>query len=172
MGLGASAPFLYIMSTIPTYFYYEGKLHRKKKVIRSDQTLVAWCYRDQHNAWLPLSLVRRTFQRAYTISQAAKLIGISQGRVRELIRSGLVKPPEKSYDYLNGTYDPLKDYFSQDEMMELRQAAWDALRKNRFGEPYDDTMISAIELEHRMNLGDDREFITDDNGAIIKIYQA
>lgn len=153
-------------------FFYEGKLHRKRKIVRSAQSLVAWCYQDQEYVWLPLGLVRRTFKYAYTIPQAAKLIGIANSRVKELIKAGLVKQPEKSYDYLNGTYAPSKDYISQSDMLDLRQAAWDKLRKNRFGEPYDDTMISEIELEHRMNLGDTREFSVDEDGAIIKIYQA
>lgn len=153
-------------------FFYDGKLYRKRKIITSSQSLVAWCYQDQDYAWLPLSLAKRTHKKAYTVSQAAALINISPKRVTELFKQGLAKQPEKSYDYLKGTFNPGRVYISQDDMLDLRQAAWDVLRKNRFGEPYDDTMISEIELEHRMKIGDDRQFIRDEDGEIIKIYQA
>lgn len=157
---------------VPTYFFYQGKLHRFIKTIKSDNSIVAWCYQDEERQWINIQSARKHHEKAYTIRQAAVLIGCSTARIRELIKKKMVKAPEKSYDYQNGTYDPLKDYISAGDMLDLRQAVWDALPKNRYGEPYKDTMSSALELEHRMQMGDDREFIISDDGDVIKIYKA
>lgn len=156
---------------IPQYFFYEGQLHRYIKTIKSDNSVVAWCYQDEDRHWLPLRSVVKNHEKAYTIKQAAALIRCNEYVIKELIKKRMVKVPEKAYDYQNGTYAPLKDYISASDMLELRQAVWDALPKNRFGEPYKDTMSSALELEHRMRLGDDREFLVNDDGDIIKIYK-
>lgn len=160
------------MSTpVPTYFFYEGNLYKYIKTIKSDNCIVAWCYQDEDRHWLSIPSAKRNHKKAYTISQAAALIRCSPATIKELIKKRMVKVPEKSYDYQRGTYEPLRDYISAEDMLDLRQAVWDALPKNRFGEPYKDTMSSALELEHRMNLGDDREFIMKDDGDIIKIYK-
>lgn len=156
---------------VPAYFFYEGKLHRYIKTIKSDYSIVAWCYQDEERQWINIQSAKKHHEKAYTIKQAAALIRCKEYTIKELIKTKKVSVPEKSYDYQNGTYAPLKDYISASNMLELRQAAWDALPKNRFGEPYRDTMASALELEHRMQMGDDREFMISDDGDIIKIYK-
>lgn len=153
-------------------FFYEGKLHRKRKIVKSSNCVVAWCYKDEEFAWINLPLLRRTYKRAYTINQAAKLINTSPGRILELIKLGSIKAPEYSYDFIDGTYDLQRRYFNQSDMEDVRQAVWDSLPKNKFGEPFRDTLINAEALEYRMASGDDREFVQRDDGTIIKIYQA
>lgn len=156
---------------IPNYFFLNDKLHKYIKVVRSDNSVVAWCYQDETRLWLPRPLVRQTFKKAYTINQAAKLINIKKPVILELIDKGLVKRPEKSYDISNNSYRPLISFINEDDMLELRQAAWDQLPKNRFGEPYNDTMANQDELVHRMKLGDDREF-RKKGDEVVKVYKA
>ncbi|QLF83326.1 helix-turn-helix DNA-binding domain protein [Rhodococcus phage NiceHouse] len=159
------------MATIPSFFFLNDKLHKFIKVVRSDNSVVAWCYQDEARLWLPRSLVRQTYKKAYTVPQAARLINCKKNTVYSLIDKGLVKRPEKSYDISNNSYRPLISYINEDDMLELRQAAWDVLPKNRFGEPYNDVMANEDELIHRMKLGDDREFKrTGDN--ISPVYKA
>ena len=156
-------------------FFFDGKLHRKRKIVKSEGSsgaLRAWNYKEQSYVSIPLNMFRRQYKQAYTVSQAASLINVTLSRVRELMKLGLVKQPERAYEFLNGTYAPQREYISQEDMLDLRQAAWDALRKNKFGEPYDDSMPSEQELEFRMQTGDDREYVTRDDGTVIKIYQA
>jgi hypothetical protein len=160
------------MATVPTMFFYEDKLHKYIKIIRSDNSLVAWCYQDEERQRLPLQHVKKYHDKAYTLKQAAALIRCSEKTIKELIKKQMVKVPEKAYDYIHGTYDPLLDYINAKDMLDLRQAVWDQLPKNRFGEPYRDEMASDIELEYRMQAGDDREYIVTDDGDIIKIYKA
>lgn len=160
------------MSNIPTYFFFDKKLHRKRKIVKSANALVAWCYQDEEYVWLDLPFVRKNFHKAYTINEAAKLINTTSRRIKELISKNLVPIPEFSYDYLKGSYTAEKQFFDQSDLVDVRQAVWDSLRKNRFGEPYNDTVISEQELLHKIALGDDRQFIYKDDGTVMKIYSA
>lgn len=153
-------------------FFYNDKLHRKEQVVRSASSVVAWCYQDQELVWIPTVHAKKYHTRAFTISQSAAMLCIKPGMIRALIKAGLVDQPERAYDYDNGTYAPLAQYFSEEELIKLRQAAWDALPKNRFGIPHNDTMLSEDALRHKIRLGDERDFIVDDDGEIVRIYRA
>ena len=82
----------------------------------------------------------------------------------------MFKLPEQSYDL--GDYRPLKEYISEEDMLDLRQIVWDTLPKNRFGEPYDDRMANELELVQLMKQEDDRQFTIYDDGELIQIYPA
>ena len=157
------------MRTIPRYFYLNGELHKYIKTIKSDNSVVAWSYRQEKRLWYPRYLVRQEFRRAFTITEAARLIRISSGKINQLIVKGLFPAPERTYDL--ATYRPMRAYINEDDMLTLRQAAWDVLPKNRFGEPHDDSMANEDELLHLIKLTDDREFIETDDG-FQQVYQA
>lgn len=151
-------------------FYLDDKLHKKIRVVVSDNSVVAWSYQDEDRAWYNRDDVRRKFKKAYTISAAADLINISAGTIKEIIKGNLLtNMPESSYD--RKTFMPLKAYINEDHMQELREIAWESLPKNRYGEPYRDTMTSAKQLDHLMKLGDDREFIRLDKDQVIRIFR-
>ena len=155
---------------IPNYFFLNGDLHKFIKVVKSDNSVVAWNYPEESRQWYPRPEVRRFFKKAYTISDAARLMNIKNQVIYELIDKGLVKPPSRTYDL--GSYRPLRQYINEDDMLEYRQAAWDQLPKNRFGEPYDDTMVNAEELLARMEQTDDRDYGDDGDGGLQRIYRA
>lgn len=159
-------------SKVPSMFFYNENLHRKEQIVRSASSVVAWCYKDQELVWIPTTHVIKYHKKAYTVDQAANIIGISSGRIYNLIKAGLVNEPERAYDYDRGTYAPQSRYFSEDELIALRQAAWDVLPKNRFGIPHDDTMISEDTLRHKIQSGDTRDFIVNDDGETVRIYRA
>lgn len=149
-------------------FFLDGLLHRKIRIINSDNSVVAWCYQEESRKWYPRNLVRRNFQKAYTINQAAKLMRTQTRRLKEVFDKGLFKPPERTYNLSN--YAPGKGYINQEDMLELRQVVWDTLPKNRFGEPTNDTMANELELEQAMKRDDDREFLIEGD-EIIRIYR-
>lgn len=151
-------------------FYLDDMLHEKISVIISDNAVTAWCYQDESRKWYNRDEVRRKFKKAYTISAAAKLINMPSKNIKEIIKKGLLtNMPESSYD--RKTYMPQKTYINEDHMQELRQVAWEILPKNRFGEPYNDTMTSAKQLDHLMKLGDDREYIRLDDDQVLRIFR-
>lgn len=158
--------------TMPKYFFLNGKLHKYIRTVMSDNSIVAWCYQDEQRLWLPRVHTRKMYKKAYTITQAAKLINVSAARIKEIIDKGLVSRPERAYDIGKSTFKPLSYYINEDDMVSLRQAAWDVLPKNRFGEPKDDTMVNEDELLHRMQLGDDREFRRGEDGGFERVYKA
>lgn len=159
-----------VSRAIPNYFFLNGDLYKFIKVVKSDNSVVAWNYPNESRDWLPRILVRKHFKKAYTIAEAARLMNIKPKVVRELIDKGLVNPPTRTYDLK--TYRPLYPYINEDDMLNYRQEAWNALPKNRFGEPYNDSMASEEELLHRMALGDDRDFGDDGDGGLQPIYRA
>lgn len=154
---------------IPNYFFIDNKLHMKIKVVRSDDAVVAFCYEDESRPWLNRTMVRKYYKKAYTLSQAARLMNVKRGTLDELIKKKLVPMPKKSYDLAN--YQPLRSYISEQDMLDYRQAAWDQLPKNRFGEPYRDTMLSEVELIHAMSKNDDRDFVIEGDD-VIKIFKS
>ena len=154
----------------PAYFFLDDQLHKYIKTVLSDDSVVAWNYPEESRVWLPRKYARREFKKAFSIAQAAKLMNIKPGRIRELIDRNHVNVPARTYDL--SSYAPGKVYFSEDDMLDLRQAAWDVLPKNRFGEPYNDTMTNETELIHRMSLLDDREFRYDEEDGLQQIYRA
>lgn len=153
---------------IPDHFFLNGDLHKKIQIVKSDDTVIAWSYRDQKIKHYPLTETRRLYKKAYRIGQAATLMNVRPNVLRSIFKQGLAKMPAKSYD-LN--YREGSSYISEEDMVELRQIAWDLLPKNKYGAPYNDTMVSEKELIHRMNLGDSREYVIED-GDIIKIFKA
>lgn len=155
---------------IPSMFYLNGRLHKKLKIVKSDDSVVAWCYEDAERVWYPRSLVRQEFKRAYTIPGAANLMRVSTNSVKDVYKTKLLPMPECTYD-LN-SFRPLKSYVSEDDMLDLRQAIWDMLPKNRFGEPKNDTMTSEPELISLMHSDDERNFIITNDNEIIQIFRA
>jgi len=155
---------------IPSMFYLDDKLMMKIRVIVSDNSVVAWSYQDEDRLWLNRDEVRRKYKKAYTISAAANLINISPITIKEIIKKNLLSNmPESSYD--RKTYMPKKVYINEEHMQELRQVAWEQLQKNRYGEPHNDTITSAKQLDHLMKLGDDREFIKLDDDQVVRIFR-
>ena len=153
-------------------FFLDGKLYKKLAVVASDNSVVAFCYQDENTVWLNRTEVRKKYRKAYSITRAAGLMSTSSDKIKAVYNTGLMKNrPEFSYHIDTGRkYQKIKSYISQDDMLELRQVIWDQLPKNQFGIPHNDTMPNEAELKHRMDLGDDREFVVVDDG-VIKIFR-
>lgn len=97
----------------------------------------------------------------------------SPAKIKEIYNLGLMDTsPEWSYHIdKNRYFQRIKIYINEEDMLELRQALWDSLPKNKYGIPYDDMMPSASELEHLMQLQDNRHYRIEDDG-IVKIYRS
>lgn len=154
---------------IPDYFFLNGMLHEKIKIVQSDDAVIAWCFQEEKRKSYPRPEVRQLYKKAYTIPAAARLMNVSRGKIREVFDKGLATMPEWSYNRTN--YQRRQRYINEDHMLELRQTLWDLLPKNRFGEPHNDTMTNEKDLLHAMLLGDSREFIITGD-EVIKIFRA
>lgn len=156
---------------IPRYFFLNDNLHMFIRVVETRNDVVAWNYPEEKRTSYPRLLVRKHYKRAFTIVDAAKLMKIKPRVINELLAKGLVKSPARIYDLSD--YRPGRRYFHEDDMLELRQAAYDQLPKDRFGDPHDDSMVSEDLLLHRIATGDPREFYYDeDEDSLEQIYKA
>jgi hypothetical protein len=156
---------------IPKFFFLNGDLHQRIRILNSDDSVIAWDYTAEARKPYPRPEVRKFYKKAYTIPAAAKLINVSSARVKEVFAKGLCTLPQWSYDLSN--YRKIRPYISEEDMLELRQTLYDLLPKNRFGEPHDDSITNEKDLIHLMLLGDDREFIIHDDGEdFIRIFRA
>lgn len=158
------------MASLPDHFFLNKQLHQKLAVVRSDSKVLVFNYQEEDKFFVPLLTTLKHYRKAFTYSKSASLIGTTPAKLREIVENGLHPAPEKSYDL--ATFKPKTAYFSEDDLLVLRQICYDLLPKNKYGIPYRDDLASEDELIHRMRLTDDRDFVRVGNDGTIRIYRA
>lgn len=157
------------MRAIPDMFFIEGKLYEKIKIIKSEDVVVAFDFEEMSRVWLSRPLTSRGCERAYSVSQAANVIRVKPSTVKSAIRDGLTPPTVVAYN--QNTLKPTGFYFKESDLIELRSVIWDLLPKNRYGEPFRDTMAS--EREVRSTLAKENpDLFTVKDGEIIAVFRA
>ena len=156
------------MRAIPNFFFLEDKLYEKIKIVKSDDSVVAFDYAEMSRVWLSRPLTARHAVKAYSIPQTASLLRVKSSTIKDAIKDGLTPPAAMAYNQT--TLKPTGVYFKESDLIELRQAVWELLPKNRYGEPFRDTMVSESEL--KMILArDNPDVFTVKDGEIIAIFQ-
>lgn len=129
------------------YFYLNGQLYKTKRVEKRTNMLYAYDARDHKLTGFLLSDVRALAQRAYSIGEAAKLLGCSHLTIRAYERQGKIRKAQRWHAELG---DPGKRRYSEDHIREIREA----MAETSKGRPRADGMIvpretlpSAEELE-------------------------
>lgn len=152
------------MRSVPNMFFLDEKLYKRIKLIKSDDSIVAFDYQEEERVWLPVRAVLKNYKRAFTNRQAASLLSVKTGIVNEVLASGKVTSPVMAYN--TQSFAPAGIYISEENMMELRDAVWDLLPKNKYGEPFRDTMPSPDDLRAKLHSEDDRNYVMRDNEFI------
>lgn len=152
------------MRSVPMMFFLDEKLYKKIKLVKSDDSIVAFDFQEEERVWLPVRAVLKNYKRAFTMSQAANMLSVSNGLVREVVNEGKVTSPVLAYNPRN--FAPRGYYISEENMMELRDVIWDLLPKNKYGEPFKDTMPSPDDLKARLHSEDERNYVVRDNEFI------
>lgn len=145
-------------------FFLDEKLYKKIKLVKSDDSIVAFDFQEEERVWLPVRAVLKNYKRAFTMSQAANMLSVTNGLVREVVNEGKVTSPVLAYNPRN--FAPRGYYISEENMMELRDVIWDLLPKNKYGEPFKDTMPSPDDLKARLHSEDERNYVVRDNEFI------
>ena len=157
------------MKAIPNFFFIEDKLYEKIKIIQSEDVVVAFDYEEMCRVWLSRTLTATHCERAYSVSQAASLLRVKPGSIKDAIKDGLTPPAVVAYNQT--TLKPTAFYFKESDLFELRDAIWELLPKNRYGEPFRDTMISEREL--KMTLAKENpDLFTVKDGEVIAVFKA
>ena len=157
------------MRAIPTFFFIEDKLYEKIKIIQSEDVVVAFDYKEMSRVWLSRPLTAKNCEKAYSIAQAASAIRVKPGSIRQALADGLTPPAVVAYNQT--TLKPTGFYFKESDLFGLRDAIWDLLPKNRYGEPYRDTMVSERELR-AIILKENPEIFTVKDGEVISVFKA
>lgn len=124
-------------------FYLNGHLHKIIHVNRAKDLLTAYDFVDEKIKVYPWSDVKRQKQNAYTITEAAELVDRHRDRIVDYMERGDVAYPQREYHLQTGT--PGRYFFSEDDMMELR----DYMATIHIGRPRNDGRVTNNRLPNR-----------------------
>ena len=158
------------MASLPNYFFINGNLVEHIATIREDSSVLVFDYAEQDKFFLPLYATKKNFKKAYTYTKAARLIGTTVAKLKEIVDQGLHPAPSRSYD--KSSLAPRTNYFSEDQLLDLRNICYDLVPKNKYGIPRQNNLVSEEELIHRMRLTDERDFVRVGKDGTVRIYRA
>lgn len=124
-------------------FYLNGHLHKVVHVNRAKDLVTAYDFVDCKVKVYPWSDVKRKRQNAFTITQAAELIGRHRDRLIEYMSRGDIEYPQREHSLETGK--PGRYFFSEDDMMGIR----DYMATIHIGRPRKDGKITNNRLPNR-----------------------
>lgn len=124
-------------------FYINGNLHVILHVSRGKDLVTAFDYREGKKKIYPWSEIKKKAQNAFTITEAAKLVGRHRDRIVEYMDKGKIEKPQREYGLENKK--PWRYFFSEDDMMDLR----DAMAEIHHGRPRKDGKVTNNRLPTR-----------------------
>lgn len=148
-------------------------MHKKLSVIRAQNILVAWNYPEEKRLWYDYSLVRKEYQHAYKIQEVAELVGRTAHTLRVFWDNGLIQQPSGQV-YRIQSRKPSSYYWSEDDVLDLRDHLYEFLPKNKHGEPYKGKsreLLSKAELLAKMR-GDSSYYVKSESGEYVKVWKA
>ena len=152
---------------IPDLFFLDNKLYEKIKIINSEDVVVAFDYEEGNRVWLPRKHVRRNLERAYSVSATANMLNIRKSTLDKLINKQLVQSPAIRYNVDTLLVRGL--YFPASSLYEIRDAVWEFIPKNKYGEPFRDTLVSEDDLTAKLHSSNENNFAIRD-GEIIQVF--
>lgn len=156
------------------YFFVDGKLHKVLAINKGADLLWAYSFADCERRMYSLSTVKRTMQRAYKLSEVAKMLGMHPISIKRAIERGDIERPQRSWNIVDDTYKDIRyayqmsedevykthDFFSTYHMGRPRKDGW-ATRKG---------LITRKDLRALMNNGTIMYMETDD-GTMIPVWK-
>jgi len=154
------------------YFYLNGNVHKALHRNRADDLLIAWDYNEGKRVAYSLTDVLKNRKGAYTVPQAAKLIGRSPDTIKRHWRSGEIRKPQQVYT-LDEKKTPGKFYFSEDDMRELQ----DFFRTVHRGRPRKDGLITSSNIPSKAELealmrNEKVLYAKNDEGQFVPVWKA
>lgn len=95
-----------------TYFFLNGKLHKRLRIVRPEDKIEAWCYPDERRVVYTYSDVRRRYEPAFSTREVAEMIGRNPKVVERTVRQGAIEEPAVAYSLTKKMY---KDSFKWSE---------------------------------------------------------
>jgi hypothetical protein len=152
-------------------FFLDGNLHQKIKTVPSENILVAWNYPREERSHYNYQQVRRRFQCAFDVKEAADLIEIPLPKLKKMIKNNILSRGS-GISYTIASRRPSTVYWSEDDLLDLRAEMFAIAKKNAYGEPYASfKLISEAELIHKIR-GGESYYIKNKNGEFVKVWRA
>lgn len=129
------------------YFYLNQDLHRVLRIVRPEDFVEAWCYREERVVGYVWSDVRKNMQRAFTLQQVSAMIGRHRVQLQTYILNGDIKSPQRIYT-LDGDKKPGKYFMSESDVLALH----DYLLTVHVGRPRNDGKITPGKMPTKAEL--------------------
>jgi hypothetical protein len=151
-------------------FYLNGHLHKVVHVNRAKDLVTTYDFVDQRMKVYPWSEVKRKKQNAFTITQAAELIGRHRDRIIEYMERGDIEEPQREHSLATGR--PGRFFFSEDDMMAIR----DFMATIHIGRPRKDGKITNNRTpnrdEFRAMIQSGRVLYVKENDEFVPVWRA
>lgn len=103
------------------YFFLNGKIHKVLKRSRAKDEIVAWCYPDKKRMLYSYSQVKKNMEKAYSVSEAGKILGRHKVTIERYILAGKIKQPQRIYPISNPESPWSKFMLSESDILDLHQ---------------------------------------------------
>ena len=123
------------------YFYLNNELHKTLQIKRSDNLLVAWNFTQDKRVAYVLQDAYSRRQRAYSVSQVAKIIGRHVDTIKRHLRAGDIRKPQAVYS-LDETHKLIRFLFNEEDIREIHEF----FKTVHIGRPRNDGKINNSEL--------------------------
>jgi hypothetical protein len=146
-------------------FYLNGNLHKVVHVNRAKDLLTAFDYQEGKMKIYPWSDVKRQKQNAFTITEAAKLIGRHKDRIVRYMREEEIVKPQREYNTETGRMG--RYFFSEEDMLKMHEffASIHIGRPRKDGKVTNNMLPTRQELRLKMQSGQ-RLLYTDDETSM------
>jgi hypothetical protein len=156
---------------LPTLFFLNKKLHKRLKIVRSENTVVAFCYPDEENKHYFYSNVVREYQKAYTLTETSKMLGRPAIEIQKFLKNKLIDRPS-GMEYQISSRRPIRLMWSQDDILDLRDRIYELFPKQKDGFARSNLKIaSQAELLEEMQHGNSYHVLNSD-GERVKVWRA
>lgn len=160
-----------MVDPLPRLFFLNGKLHKKLRVVKSENLVVAFCFPDEKHVHHVYSVVCRDYQKAYTMGEAAKIVKRPINEIHRFLKNKLIDRPS-GYAYQVASRRPSNLYWSQTEVLSLRDRIYELAPKGADGLPLGRLYLaSKAEVLEAIN-GDVSYYVRNAEGEYQKVWRA
>lgn len=103
------------------YFFLNDKIHKVLRKNRAKDELIAWCYPDKKRVLYSYSQVRKHMEKAYSITEAGKILGRHKVSIERYILAGKIKEPQRIYPISNPESSWNKFMLRDSDILDLHQ---------------------------------------------------
>lgn len=154
------------------YFFVNDQLHKTIHINRSSDLVVAWCYPLKKRISYSWSETQKQMERAYTITEVAKMLDRHRMTIDKYIRRGSIKTPQRVYK-IDGKFNTAGKYmFSEKDILSLHEYC-STLSKGR---PRKDGLINVVGLPTKSEIKSMLKqsstlYVKDEEGNFIPVWK-